>query len=260
MSSYTKVYLEGMKIGIKRRLAYKADFAFSIFTMLIGEMFAPLFIFIIYTNSSGIPGWTAYELLLLQGIFLMIKGFSFASFGGMIWNTIKSVKDGALDVVLLKPLNPIFNLISHAFDAEDFGKFFGGVLLTVFAVYNIGSIEAWRWIPFIIWFVIGLGVFFCFALLASALAIKYISTWRIYEVIETIWLFGQYPVSIYSKVIAGFLTFIVPIAYANYYPALFLLGKPDLFLGIPIFVTSILIFLCYSYWMHVFKSYSSAGG
>lgn len=76
----------------------------------------------------------------------------------------------------------------------------------------------------------------------------------------------QYPMTIYGDFLRSFFTFVIPMAFINYYPTLWLLGKPDPF-GAPIGLLAVLApFVCLAMfavgvalWRHGVHRYTSTG-
>ena len=77
--------------------------------------------------------------------------------------------------------------------------------------------------------------------------------------------FINYPISIYSRGIQVVLTFIVPYAFVNFYPAEFLLGKngdmvpPIAIQFLPILLGSIMFVLAYLLFSKLVNQYASTG-
>ena len=77
---------------------------------------------------------------------------------------------------------------------------------------------------------------------------------------------AQYPVNIYERWLRAFLAFVVPTAFVSYFPALYILAKPDP-LGLPAFLqlASPVVavasgFVAASVWRFAIRHYRSAGG
>ena len=63
----------------------------------------------------------------------------------------------------------------------------------------------------------------------SAISIYFIETQSLKEIMYwNLRKFAGYPISIYNKFIQSLLIFVVPFAFVNYFPAQFLLHKPDM--------------------------------
>jgi len=77
--------------------------------------------------------------------------------------------------------------------------------------------------------------------------------------------FIDYPISIYNKSIQAFLTFVIPVAFVNFYPVHYFLDKtgdnlfsPILQYGTPV-VGIVLFFLAYQFWRIGVDKYESTG-
>jgi ABC-2 type transport system permease protein len=258
--SAARLYLQGMKTSIAGRMTDRADYLISMAIMLFFDMIMPLVTVIIYSTGANFPGWSLYEALLIQAIFLMAKGVSFPFFFGIVWNTIGRVRDGTLDLLLIKPRHPLFMLIVTGFDAEDLGKLIGGVTLFLVSIYHLPVIVLADWLQFMLLFLASLLMFFSCALFMSGITIVWVGTYRVYEIFDSVTMFSLYPTSIFSKAFRNIITLIIPVAAMGSLPAAVLLGRPTdgALTAIPI----VLVFTLASYvfWVNMMKRYKSAGG
>ena len=77
--------------------------------------------------------------------------------------------------------------------------------------------------------------------------------------------FAGYPISIYSKLIQGLMIYVVPFAFVNYFPAQYLLRKPDManynevYMYIAPLVGVVVYALAYVFWRVSVKRYTSTG-
>jgi ABC-2 type transport system permease protein len=71
---------------------------------------------------------------------------------------------------------------------------------------------------------------------------------------------SQYPLNIYKKWVLNFFSFVVPLAFVNYYPLLYVIGKSDniLYMFAPL-ISFLFIFPCYFVWRMGIKNYKSVG-
>ena len=255
-----RLYLQGMRTSIAGRMTDRADFLISMAIMLFFDMIMPLVTVIIYSTGASFPGWTLYEALLIQAIFLLAKGFAFPFFFGIVWNTISRVRDGTLDLLLIKPRSPLLMLIVTAFDAEDLGKLIGGVTLFLVAILNLPTIMLANWVQFLLLFGASILMFFAFALFMSGITVIWVGTFRVYEIFDSVTLFSLYPTSIFSKAFQNIIIFIIPVSVMGSLPAEVLLGRPST--GILITLPIVLAFalLSYVFWLNMMKRYKSAGG
>ena len=260
MTSPLQLWIKSALTHISSRMAYRGEYLISLISMFVLELAAPIFAYVIYYNSPGFAGWTFYQVLLLQGILLMVKGFSFMSFFGIVWNSNFTLQKGDFDLTLIKPRNPLFMFICESFDAEDIGKFVCGFLLSVFAMFHIPTINWSGLLVGMIAMMLGVGLYFSLALFFSSFIFTFTRSLRIYEVLGIIEMVGSYPKSIYPRLAGTLFTAILPIFVVAVIPAKAITGE----IGMDILtsgaaVIMLVIFALYT-WFSTIKKYSSAGG
>ena len=260
MKDFFRMYWLGVRTALASRMAYRADFFFSLFIMLAIELVAPLVTFLIYGSGTAFPGWTLYEALLIQGIFLLAKGISFPFFFGIVWNTITRVRDGTFDLLLIKPRPVLLMAVITGFDSEDLGKLLSGLIITGIALANIGPLKPESWAAFIILLVFAMILFFGFAVFMAATGIHWVGNFRVYEIFQAVTAFGTYPLSIFSKPFQFIISFIIPVAMVGFFPASALLSRPAPESLIAAAVSVVFCGFSLIYWKRTLAYYTSAGG
>lgn len=254
------IYLQGVKTAVASRMAYRLDFFMSFSVMLIWEMVAPMVIFLIYRSGVSFPGWSFYEVILIQAVFMVAKGISYPCFFGIVWNTIIRVQEGTFDLLLIKPRSALFTVLVTGFDAEDLGKLAGGTLLLILALIHLPPPSLEHWAMFILFFLLAMIVLFGMAVALAATGIIWVGNFRLYEIFDSVTAFGIYPITIFSKSIQNIISYIIPVAIIGCFPASVLTGKPTPPLwGLAAGVTGFLI-LSLLYWNRMLSNYTSAGG
>lgn len=255
-----RIYLHGAKVAIASRMAYRADMFISMLIMLMVEMVVPLITILIYNNGAAIPGWSVYEVLLLQGVFMLARGIAFPFFFGIVWNVIRRVQEGTFDLILIKPRSELFIAIVTGFDTEDLGKLVGGATLFSLAVSQLPPPSTMQWLQFIALFLVSILAMFGIGVIMAGIGVVWIGNFRVYEVFVSVTNFANYPASIFSKSIQTVILSILPISILGFIPASALLGRPDagtltaIITGIGTVVVSLL------FWKAMMRKYTSAGG
>jgi ABC-2 type transport system permease protein len=260
MITAIRIHIQGIKTALAVRMAYRADFFISAFIMLLVEFLTPLVTYLIYKNGASLPGWSMYEVLLIQGIFLLARGIAFPFFFGIVWNTIERVREGTFDLLLIKPRSVLHMAIITGFDSEDLGKLLGGITLFTAALLNLPFPDLFEWLKFIALFFISLVVMFGFALILAGLGIVWVGNFRVYEIFFSLTNFGMYPASIFSKMLQTFITAILPIAMLGFIPASALLGRPAEGTLFSVIISFVFVFACLLFWKVMLKKYTSSGG
>lgn len=96
----------------------------------------------------------------------------------------------------------------------------------------------------------------------SALSFYFVETNSIKDILYwNMRKFAGYPISIYSKVIQGMMIYVVPFAFVNYFPAQYLLRKPDMEMYLEIYmymapVVGVIVYgAAYIFWRISVKRY-----
>ena len=260
MIAALRIHLECIRIALASRMAYRGDFFISVAMLFIGEFVAPLIIYLVYSTGSSFPGWNLYEVLLIQAIFLISKGIAFPLFFGMVWRTLRGVREGTFDLLLLKPRPVLYLSIVTAFDIDDLGKLIGGVLLLVISLSHLPPPNVLEWLQFAILLALSVLMLLSCVLLMSGSVFKWVGNSRVYEIFDCLTSFGQYPRSIFSRSFQTILSFIIPIAMLGFFPASALLGKPAPGMGWASAACIAFFLLCLLFWNRMLRYYTSAGG
>ena len=257
---HIRIYLTCLHTAFKRVAAYRADFIMELVITLISNIFFPLVTILIYANGAEFPGWSMWEVLLIQSIFTMSSGAASMIFGSVLWVTMEHVQDGSFETVLLKPLSPLFYIVAANFSPQSAGVFVGGLVMTVISAMFSGAGGLECVLKFLLLFVAGLAVLMGLDLIMAAISFKWVGNSRIPEIFDSIKAFGKYPLGIFPKGIKVLTALVIPIAVVGFFPASALLGRleAEAFISIvPCFM-----FLGFGIWLYdrMIKLYEGVGG
>lgn len=228
MISGVRVHLEAIKTALASRMAYRGDFFTSALIMMASELVIPLVTFLIYRTGASFPGWSFYEVLLIQGVFLLAKGIAAPFFFCMVWNTLQHVREGTFDLLLIKPRSILHMVIATGFDAEDLGRLVGGLAVLILALVHLPPPGFLEWLEFFILLALSLVVLFSCALILSGIVFKWVGCTRVYEIFDSVVTFGLYPRTIFTKGWVNVFTLIIPVAMIGFFRLRFCWGnRPD---------------------------------
>ncbi len=260
MRSLISLLLHGIRLGLATRMADRFDFFASLLVMLGIELLPSLITVLLYGNGLAFPGWEMHQALLIQAVFLSAKGIAYPFFGGMVWNTSESIREGTFELLLLKPRHPLLLSVVKSFDAEDLGKLFGGLLLSAWCLRSIAHPTQAGVALFAVLFLVSLVLFGASLVTMASILLVWVGNARIYEVFDTIAALGQYPPVILPKRLRGMAMVPVPLLGFAVLPASALLGRATR--GWPwVAVTAlVLLGLALLLWNYLLRRFSSAGG
>ncbi len=256
-----KVFLESLRMNIKKRIEYKASFIISFISQFFLFFTYYYAIVALFNKFSNIRGYNVYEVLLCFSIIYF--GFSFNE---MIARGIDKfedyVIDGSLDRYLLRPSNVLFQVLCADIDLVKLARVGQAVVVMIIALVNIDiTWNAFKVVCLLLMVIASVIVFFgIFVLMASYCFI----TVQGLEVRNVFTDGGkhiaQYPISIYHKTVKFFFTFVIPYGFVNYYPLKYLLGKTNniLYMLSPLVVFIFLIPCLWSFQIGL-KHYNSTG-
>jgi len=261
LKKFFSIYRDCVKTAISGVAAYRLNFILSLIITLGFNLLFPLVTILIYNSGASFPEWGFYEVLLIQSVFTLSNGLAGIMFGGVLWSTMTHIREGSFEVVLLKPLDPLFFLIASNFESESAGMVIGGLGMLIFSLAHTGVASGgFAFISFILLFAAGFAVMAGINLIMAATSFKWVGNSRIPEMFDSVKSFGKYPITIFPQAVRGLATFIIPVGMIGFYPASALLGKlsPAVFLS----AAPCVLFLLFGVWLyhHLVKIYEGVGG
>lgn len=260
MTNAIKAFFIGVKIAFAENMAYRADFFTSLFVMFFLEFFFPIVSVLIYNSGASFPGWSLYQVLLVQGAFILAKGFAFPLFIGMYFSVMSGVRSGTLDTVLLRPRSALFTLALSYFNVHDTSKILSGIIIIIFAAAHVKAVGVINWFLFTLMIILSVALIFSFILLMCVYTVKFVGSNSMLSLIEPVTQFGQYPRRIFSEPIRIVVTNIFPVAMIGFYPASVLMGTNLSGLFPALLTTVCFIALSLFLWKRSLSKYTSAGG
>ena len=260
MKKFLTIYFECIKTAMARAITYRLNFLLSLIITIGYNALFPLVSILIYRAGASFPGWNFYEVLLMQSIFILSQGIASIMFSNVLWTTLQHIREGSFEIVLLKPMNPLFFLISTNFDAESIGLIIGGGVLFAFSLTQTEVVSPAAIPAFLLLFASGFAVMAGINLIMAATSFKWVGNSRIPEIFNSILAFGQYPVSIFPKAIKGIATFIIPVGMIGFYPASALLGRLDPFVLFAVIPCVLFMLIGIIMYLYMIKLYEGVGG
>ncbi|MFH1638078.1 MAG: ABC-2 family transporter protein [Candidatus Woesearchaeota archaeon] len=262
MIKHLRLWLRALEIEFCREMAYKWNFVLKMFSLAVMDMIGPIVMLIIYSTTSGIPGWSFEEFILFQGTLTLVFGLGHTLIMLFPERVITGVRKGSLDKDLVKPYNPLTYFLLTSWDIEGIAEVVVGLGLIGWAAVKLNlAIFSVNTLLYLILIVTALVFVYSIMIIISAIAIIFVKSHSLYELFFSITRLGKYPFDIYNSGMVFFLTFILPIGVAAFYPVEALLGKLGI-LGLFKVVLPVIAFLFVSLalWNYGIKKYTSAGG
>jgi len=262
MKKYIKLYGKFVSQYLKFMMQSKVNFFIGFFGFLTTQATGIAFLYLVFQNIPSLNGWSYYEILFIYGFAQLPRGIDHL-FTDYIWMMgMRVVVRGEFDRYLLRPINPLFHLISERFQPDAFGELAVGTVITSIAAAKLGiKLSFGKIIIFLVLILAGAVIYTAIKLFFATLAFWIKNSLPIMNLVYSMSDFAKYPNSIYSKFVQGVITIIIPFAFTAFIPASYFTGKTSLALALggTVSVAIVSFSIAYAFWLYGIKSYESAG-
>jgi viologen exporter family transport system permease protein len=218
---------------IRSQLQYRASFALDLAGAFLISFLDFVAVLVIFHNVPQLAGWSVREIAFLYAT----SAISFALVDLVIGHLDlfpRMIRDGDFDVILVRPRGTLFQVVASDFALRRLGKGLQGAAVLVWALAGL-DIEwgAGRAAMVAVMVVAGAAIFAAVWVAGACIAFWTVEGGEFTNAFT----YGgnfltQYPIDIYSAWARRFLAYFVPMAFVCYFPALYVLDKPDP-LGLP---------------------------
>ena len=258
----SSIYAAHFAQFMKARMVYRTDFVVDMLSILIALGIQLSVLMVLFSKITALKGWTFEQVLFIYGFSLLPLGlFNLVSVN--IYRFAENyIIEGGLDRVLLRPVNPLAQVMFSSFGLGGLNELVLGSAVMIYAGIGLGlapsMLDVLLLAPLVVTaFLVYMGVF---------LGLTSVSFWiedrmglapPVYNIIR----FSRYPVTIFSPLVRIFLTFVLPFAWVAFYPATWFVGGPEyhrVALFTPL-VGLVTFGLGYLVWSRGISRYSSTG-
>lgn len=246
----------------KSRLVYKTDFLLGATSQSISMAVSLAFLTLVFTNITNLQGWTFNEMLFLAGF----GGTVLFTQNMFLFNITRLGDDyilsGDFDRFLLRPLNTLFQVYADDVHDNNLPKVIANVALMAYAAVQIGLSFSLLEIVYAAFsmasgILVIASIYLVFSTTAFWTGTSRSAVWLFFRVSN----FRKYPFEIFAIPIQAVLVTLIPIAFASYFPASYLLGKEgfELWKAASPLLGILFYILAYRFWKYGLSKYSSTG-
>jgi ABC-type uncharacterized transport system permease subunit len=260
IASELSYYLASVYYNTKSFFVYRAQAWLWILESVLSLLFNLVAVAVIYTVSSGIPGWSYYQLLFLT--YLMYLTYGIAVFLANPWQFPYNLRMGQLDSLLTRPFGYLTTAFSNARAISPLiGSVIGSIAFLAYLSLHM-HFSLLLILAFIPLYVLGVAAFVLFLQFLAAASYKFMKSGTfINQAMNALGTLTNFPLSVYGGIAQMFFTLLVPIGVAGYYPVQVLLGgvTPEWYVVL-IVLSVVFIFVFYRLFNVLMRSYESGGG
>ncbi|MGW7424858.1 ABC transporter permease [Streptomyces sp. NPDC054813] len=212
---------------IRSSLTYRTSFVITMFGNLTvtGLDFAT--ILLMFTQVDRLGGWTMPEVAFLYGLSTTAFGFADLVFGSMdVLGT--RIRDGSFDTLLVRPAPVLAQLGADRFALRRLGRVVQGGLVLGYALSAVDVEWTAAKVLLVPVTVVSGAVIFCALFLAGA-TFQFVA--QDAAEVQNAFTYGgttllQYPPTVFGRDFVRGVTFLLPLAFVNWVPAAYVLGRP----------------------------------
>src|SRR5215213_8817594 len=230
------LYLVLIQAQVSAQARYRASFvmqALSQFAVTFSDL---LTILLLFQRFPSIAGWTMGEVAFLYGLGGMAFGISDLLCGGFD-SLSKMIRLGTFDRVLTRPVGTFGQVLTSDIQIRRLGRVIQGIVTLSLALSWLDVVwTAPKVLVLLSGIVGGVVIFTAIWVIGAAVTFWTVET----SEVTNVFTYGgealvSYPMPIYAEGIRRFFTYVVPLVFVSYLPALYILERPDP-LGLPPFL------------------------
>ncbi len=252
---------------VRSQLQYRVSFTLDLAGNFLISFIDFLAVLVIFHNVRQLGVWTVREVAFLYA-------FSSISFAvtdlliGHLDQFPQKIRDGNFDILLIRPRSTLLQVIGSDFQLRRLGKAVQGAIVLAVVIGALGvHWDAGRIAMVVVMIPAAIVIFGSVWVVGGCLAFWTVDGGEFTNAFTYGGNFlAQYPVDILSTWLRRFLAYVVPLAFVCYFPALYVLDKPDP-LGLPRFVdvlspvvALLAAIVAGGVWQYAVRRYRSAGG
>lgn len=241
----------------KVRLASRLDVAGAAFGNLLGTGTGLLFVLTLLHRSPALAGWSRADVAFVWGFSEAVVGLFYLLFSGLADLNRRYLLGGELDRVLLRPIDPLLQLLADNLSPEDLPAVVVGACAMAWALPDAGL----RLLLLPLWLLAATLTLGGMAIAFSSLGFHLHHRGTTFGLLLHLNRFARWPVDAFPAPIRLALTTLLPLAWTGFVPAAFFLDHPGwqgLGAAAPVVAALSLAFGLWA-WRRGLTRYTSAG-
>ena len=243
-------------------LQYRANLIASVLATLFWIGTALLTLGLFFRHTTHLGGWDYWEVVVLLGVFNALTGVIEAILRPGIGQLADDVRNGALDLVLVRPVDAQLFVSFRRLDLWRLTDIVLGLALSAYALVRLGRVPTfWQVAGFLVALGAAAVVVYAIWVALMSLAFWFVSVENLSVLFDAVYEGARYPVSAYPGALRFVFVYLLPIAWATTVPSSALTGRlpPTVALGAAA-VGAGAFLLSRLLWRTALKRYTGASG
>ncbi len=212
---------------IRSTMAYRASFVLTVAGNLLLTGLDFVTILLMFSQVDTLGGWTLPEVALLYGLSVTAFGIAQLAFGSVA-SLGGRVRDGSFDTLLVRPVPVLAQVAADRFALRRVGRALQGVVVLGWALvavdvdWTVGRV-------LLVPVTVACGAVIFSSLFVAGGAFQFLA--QDAAEVQNAFTYGgttllQYPPTVFGRDLVRGVTFVLPLAFVNWVPAAYLLGRP----------------------------------
>ncbi len=212
---------------VRSTMTYRFSFAMTLLSNFLATAFDFVVILLMFSQVRGLGGFSFAEVAFLYGTTSTAFGLADLALG-QIQRLGRRVRDGTLDTLLVRPVPVLAQVAADRFALRRLGRVTQGLLVLVWSLLILDEVT---WTPAkvaLVPLMVVTGWLIFSSVMVAGAAFQFLAQ-DAAEVTNSFTYGGntllQYPPTIFAADLVRGVVYVVPLAFVNWVPALYVLGR-----------------------------------
>ncbi|MET9431277.1 MULTISPECIES: ABC transporter permease [unclassified Streptomyces] len=213
---------------VRSTMTYRFSFVMTLLANFVATGFDFVVILLMFGQVRGLGGFSFAEVAFLYGTTGTAFGLADMALG-QTQRLGRRVRDGTLDTLLVRPAPVLAQVAADRFALRRLGRVTQGLLVLVWSLVLLDEVE---WTPVkvaLVPLMVVCGALIFAAVMVAGAAFQFLAQ-DAAEVSNSFTYGGntllQYPPTVFATDLVRGVVYVVPLAFVNWVPALYVLGRP----------------------------------
>lgn len=259
MTKFIKIWLVQLKNNWVREAVYRTNFLMAIVVDFVWMCVELALFSVIYSNTPTLVGWSKDQVYFFLGIFFASDALFTTFFQRNYWNFSDLVNRGDLDILLTKPVHPLFLALTRWMNLTSIFNVALGLVIAAKFAGPAGFVGGIHWLELGLWLILGLLTQILVRFTFSIWVFWTERSFALSRLYYQLFAFATKPDSFYPTAIRFFIMTALPFAFIGSVPARALLHglQPSEYIHLVTVLTAFLV-LDIVLWKKGLKRYQSA--
>lgn len=248
--------------NLAEELEYRANLAASVLGTVFWMGTAVLTAGVFFRQTTALGGWGFWEVVALLGVFNAVAGVVEALLRPNIGRIVQHVRDGTMDLILAKPLDPQIHVSFRRVVIWRGTDILLGLGLAAYALVRMGTMPSpSSLLAFVLTLGAALAIVYAVWLALMTLSFWFVAVENLEILFDSVYEAARFPVTAYPRAMRFVLVYLLPIAWITTVPASTLTGRVGIgTAAVALAVAGAALLATRLLWNAALRRYTSAGG